>query len=456
MLRRRINSKVTVNKHKIGEKSFTRNTKMNFTNITFFIMNMVSKTMQREINNFIKNVKDSSIKYTQSAMSKARLKISPELFRELNEGLINDIYEDKEDIKLYMGFRIFGIDGTRFELPNMIIPKDKKQSEDIKKIYGQATNQHGSYAVMPRGSIMYDVENKFVIDGILNSLHVSERFMAIEHIEHFLKHKKSIKEQYNDLLIYDRGYPSFGLISYHYKNNLDFIMRVNSKSFKAVQEFKRSKKMSEIIEIEATKAILVNLSKEKQHHKLKQISEEFKEGDKIKIRAVKVLLENGDIEVLLTSLLSEEIYETSIFKELYFKRWGVETAYNVLKNIFNIENFTGLTQIAINQDFFATILTNNICSLIMNDVMEEKVTLYNNQRNRKYFYQLNNNFSIGCMKDKLVLMLTKNARIEKIYEMIEDEILSKLLPIKPNRSFPRKKNSSAKFPISKKYNGLKI
>ena len=125
MLRRRINSKVTVNKHKIGEKSFTRNTKMNFTNITFFIMNMVSKTMQREINNFIKNVKDSSIKYTQSAMSKARLKISPELFRELNEGLINDIYEDKEDIKLYMGFRIFGIDGTRFELPNMIIPKDK-------------------------------------------------------------------------------------------------------------------------------------------------------------------------------------------------------------------------------------------------------------------------------------------------------------------------------------------
>jgi len=34
--------------------------------------------------------------------------------------------------------------------------------------------------------------------------------------------------------------------------------------------------------------------------------------------------------------------------------------------------------------------------------------------------------------------------------MIEDEILANLLPIKPNRSFERKKHSSTKFPVSKK------
>ena len=33
-------------------------------------------------------------------MSKARLKISPELFIDLNEGMLEDIYEDKEEIKL--------------------------------------------------------------------------------------------------------------------------------------------------------------------------------------------------------------------------------------------------------------------------------------------------------------------------------------------------------------------
>jgi len=406
--------------------------------------------MQRELNDYIKDVKKEPIRYGKSAMSKARLKISPELFIDLNEGMLEDIYEDKEEIKLYHGFRILGVDGTTLALPNMDILKDKKQSEDIKEIYGKGKNQKGEYGITPRISIMYDLENKFVLDGILSSIHSSEGFMAIEHIDKLLEYKKNIKEVYKDLLIYDRGYPSMGLIKYHNKHGLDFLMRVNSKSFKAVQEFRRSRKVDEIIEIEVTRGILNNLSKEKQHPNLKALIQELKIGDKLKIRAVKVVLQNGMIEVLLTSLLSQDEYKTEIFQEFYFKRWGVEIGYDILKNIFNLENFTGLTQIAINQDFYATILTNNLCSLIMNDVMEEKVSLYNQSKERKYLYQLNRSFSIGCMKNSLVLMLQKNVREEKIYQMIEDEILGNLLPIKPDRSFERKKHSSTKFPVSKK------
>ena len=61
------------------------------------------------------------------------MKISPELFRELNRFFIKDIYEDKNEIKLFRGLRIFGIDGTTLELPNMRIPKDTQQSENIQK-----------------------------------------------------------------------------------------------------------------------------------------------------------------------------------------------------------------------------------------------------------------------------------------------------------------------------------
>jgi hypothetical protein len=413
-------------------------------------MNMLDKTMQRELNDFIKEVKKEPIKYGKSAMSKARLKISPELFIDLNRGLLEDIYEEKEEIKLYHGFRIIGVDGSTLALPNMDILKDKKQSEDIKEIYGKGSNQKGEYGATPRISIMYDLENKFVLDGILSSIHSSEGFMAIEHIDKLLKYKKNIKEKYQDLLIYDRGYPSMGLIKYHYKYGLDFLMRVNTQSFTAVQEFRRSKKVDEIIEIEVTRGIFNNLSKEKQHPNLKALLQELRIGDKLKIRAVKVILQNGTVEVLLTSLLSQDEYKTEIFQELYFKRWGVEIGYDILKNVFNLENFSGLTQIAINQDFYATILTNNICSLVMNDVMEEKVSLYNQAKERKYLYQLNKRFSIGCMKNSLVLMLQKNVREKKINQMIEDEILGNLLPIKPDRSFERKSYSSTTFPVSKK------
>ena len=275
------------------------------------MINMPNKTLQREINDYIKNIKNkrksnkqSTIKYTASAMSKARLKVSPEIFIELNKELILDIYRDKEEIKLYKDFRILGIDGTRLELPNMNIPKDKLQSENIKEIYGQASNYSDKYGVMPRASIMYDLENNFIIDGILGSLYTSETFMAIEHIKELIKYKQSVKVKYNDLLIYDRGYPSMGLICYHYKYKLDFLMRVNSKSFKALNLFKQSNKTDEIIEIEVSGSILRNLSQAKQHPELKQIRQELKIGEKVKIRAIKVLLDDGEIEILLTSLLS--------------------------------------------------------------------------------------------------------------------------------------------------------
>ncbi len=423
---------------------------MTFADMILFMMNMVSKTMQREINDFMKNVKDKSESYDKSSISKSRINISPELFKELNDGVVESIYKDKEEIKLFNGLRIFGVDGTTIELPNMSIPKDIKQTENLKLIYGQKSNQKGKYAIASRTSILHDLENNIIVDGIFNSIYSSEGFMAIEHINKLLQHNKRIKSQYHDLLIYDRGYPSVGLICYHNKHNLDFLMRARGNSFKAVEVFKRSKKTDEIIEIEVTSDILRNLGKEKQHPDLKQLKNELKVGDKIRVRAVKIVLKSGEVEILLTSLLSQEEYKTEIFKELYFKRWRVEVAYDVLKNIFDIENFTGLTQIAINQDFLAIILTHNITSLIMSDVTEEKVTIFNETKERKYLYQLNRNFSIGCMKDTLVSMLFKNARISKIYATIEDEIIKNLLPIKPDRSFPRNRQNSTKFPVSKK------
>ena len=207
--------------------------------------------------------------------------------------------------------------------------------------------------------------------------------MAIEHINYLVQLNKDVKAKYNDLITYDRGYPSIGLICHHYNKKIDFLMRVKNNSFKAVTQFKNSKKTDEIIELEITKDTLYNLQKDKQHPDLKQLTKELKIGQKIKVRAIKVMLKSGEVEVLLTSLFSQEKYKTEIFKELYFKRWGIEISYDILKNIFKVENFTGLTQIAINQDFLAIILTNNISSLIMNDIMEEKVTLYNEQKKKK-------------------------------------------------------------------------
>jgi len=423
---------------------------MGFSDIVLFQMNMINHSMQKEINSYFKEVKKDKMKYDKSAMSKARQKISPSLYEDLNSRFIREIYEDKKSVKLYHGLRILGIDGTNIELPNMGILKDKKQTEDIQDIYGRRANNSGELGVISKASTLYDLENNIVIDGILNSYASSERAMAIEHIRRLKKYKKAYKEKYKDLIIFDRGYPSIGLISYLDKENINYLMRIQSNTFTEVEAFRNSELDDDILELKITKDRLYQITRREQYPLLTQFREKLNVEETIKVRVIKVVLETGEIEVLITSLFDSKSYPASLFKELYFKRWGIELEYNILKNIFKIENFTGLTQIAINQDFFATLFTSNICSLIMDAIMEDKVTLYNQTKERKYLYQLNQSFSIGCMKNSLISMLLKHSRVEKIYEMIQDEIMDNLLPIKPYRNFSRKKKFKSKFPVSKK------
>jgi len=423
---------------------------MGFSDIVLFQMNMVNQSMQKEINNYFKEVKKEPIKYDKSAMSKARQKISPSLYEDLNSRFIKEIYEDKESVNLYHGLRILGIDGTTLELPNMGILKDKNQTESIKTIYGKRSNQEGNLGVISRSSILYDLENNIVLDGILGSHNNSERAMATEHIKRLKEYKKSHKEEYKDLIILDRGYPSLGLISYMNQENIDYLMRIQSNTFNEIEAFKESDLNDTILEIDITRHRLYHKIKTENYPPLMESKNKLKIGETVKIRVIKIVLNTGEIEVLITSLFDSKSYPHSLFKELYFKRWGIELEYNILKNIFKIENFTGLTQIAINQDFFATLFTSNISSLIMDAIMEDEVTLYNETKERKYLYQLNKSFSIGCMKNNLISMLINHSRVEKIYEMIQDEIMDNLLPIKPNRNFSRKKKFKSKFPVSKK------
>jgi len=56
------------------------------------------------------------------------------------------------------------------------------------------------------------------------------------------------------------------------------------------------------------------------------------------------------MEEILISNLFDESLKIQNFKELYFKRWAV-VRYDELKNHLEIENFSGTTRIAIEQDF---------------------------------------------------------------------------------------------------------
>ena len=161
---------------------------------------------------------------------------------------------------------------------------------------------------------------------------------------------------------------------------------------------------------------------------------------------MKVILDNGEIEILATSLLDDLKYPSSIFKELYFKRWGIETNYDHLKNNIQLENFTGKSELAIKQDFFANMFIMNLQSIMICDAQEE---LEKNNKKTDLDYKINRNLSLGYMKNKIINIFLKGGSVE--YDELIDLFKINPCPIRKGRKFSRILYPRArKFPMSKK------
>ena len=74
---------------------------------------------------------------------------------------------------------------------------------------------------------------------------------------------------------------------------------------------------------------------------------------------------------MTTNILDNNVIATNEFKELYVKRWNIETLYNLIKNRLLLENFTGYSYDAIMQDFYVTMLFTNLETMYTFDIKRE-------------------------------------------------------------------------------------
>jgi len=374
------------------------------------MLNFLTRSLSIEIVNFLSFLKRKDIAqetFSKSAFVQARKKIKPEVFKHLNQRIIEEFYKDNSGVlRQFDNLRILAMDGSRLTLPF---------TKELEEIYGQTKNQTNTYIVQTKACVLYDLLNEICINGVLSSIDTDERTQAKQLLEHC---------QANDLIIYDRGYPSFELIYEHYQKNLHFLMRMPLDFSQVVKDFVASGKTSQIVEI-------------KPGQKKSFENKPYTKSSTLKIRLLRITLNSGGIEVLATSLLDSKHYGNEVFKELYFKRWKIETYYDELKNKLKIEEFSGYSNQSILQDFYSTLFVSNIQTLIENEINEE-IEKESETKNIKYQYKINTTLSYGFMKDRILeLFFTKNDMNDIINEL--KELFKKhLIPIRPNRKFERK------------------
>lgn len=125
--------------------------------------------------------------------------------------------------------------------------------------------------------------------------------------------------------------------------------------------------------------------------------------------------------------------------ELYHLRWGVEESYKTLKQVSQVEYFTGKTVQAIRQDFYARIFMLNMASMVASQGLHE----------HKEEKEKNNKHPIKPNRTQ-VLAKTKDFLVDIFYAINPGKLLKQMVKIlgncfeiiRPNRSFPRPNTAS--------------
>lgn len=265
--------------------------------------------------------------------------------------------------------------------------------------------------------MMYDVLNLVTVDAQLAPYSSSERDLLYKHLP---------KAQKGDLLLMDRGYPSIALLFLLMAQGLDFCIRMKEDWWLSVKEFTESGDKERFVRF-------------KLPHKDRKMLAEYPEyiDKEVECRLVCITLENGDKEILCTSLTDTEKYPYEDFAELYHLRWNEEEGYKQFKARAEIECFTGKTALAVKQDFFARMFAMSYCAILAFPI-EEKVRKEYNEEKNKYAQKINRTESLSMFRDIAIGLLIKK-KVNKALLAFDAIVFNTREIIRPGRKFERKK-----------------
>jgi IS4 transposase len=377
-LRAFITNKQVIDSFRFNDTDFTRNRKLPFWKTTVLILRSWKTSIHNKLTKFFDDLNLLDVMPTASAFCQARKKIKPELFIALKDETVKFFYKNYEKsglVKRWNGRLLWAIDGSSINIP------DTQETRIKYRIQVNQFNKDGT--VQALSSFLYDVLNEICINGVINGTKSEKNFIFNEHVKHF--NKEAIN-------IYDRLYADYSILSFHIKEGTDFVIRCPlTNSFKVVIDFVKSDCKDKIVNLKVTEG-------------QKKFVQENKLPEEIKVRLVKVKLNNGDIEVLISSLLDRERYLHSDFKWLYNKRWGIETFFDRLKNLLEIERFSSETMIGIEQDFYALIFLSTFESVLTKED-EEELNIQNYEKKLKYEYKINKSVSYSALAEHIAELL---------------------------------------------------
>ena len=410
----------------MSPNDWTRQRTLTFAVVVLLILQGHKQAFQNALNQLFSALGKARKVPTASALCQARGKLKPEFFVHLNGVVTQNFYqlptadvtrngqrdgttESATDgaavVWTWLGHRVLGVDGTRWNLPNTAAHRD---------YFGSATNQHDTVGcAQAHGSVLYDVLNDIGLNAVLEAAQAEKDLMFDHHLEH---------TRIGDLIVMDRGYADYSVLAFWVYHQREVVVRLPRNSFKAVREFLRGPADEVVVTLRVTPD-------------QRAFVQEKKLPTTLRVRLVKLVLENGEIEVLATSLLDAERYDREALGQIYAWRWRVETYLDRLKNIFEIERFGSVRREHLQQDFYGVVFLATLESVLCRRANLE-LAEQSRRRGCRYTHQVNRAVSYSALLGRtMVLLADEKQSVEATLEELRHLFKTNPIPRRPGRHF---------------------
>ncbi len=404
--------------------SWTRKRIMPLHDILTFILAKKGLSAAMEIRKFFEAAGKTEQSVSKQDYLKQRKKLNPEVFKLLNRDYLKQFY-GRQEAKGWRGYLVLAEDGSRAEIPDSV---------ENRKTYGENGNQHGETVSRANINILYDVENRFILDVGIHRVGSSEITEAKEQIECL---KETIGER-KALAIFDRNYGSLEFINFLEEQGIKYIIRLQAGKYKAEVSGMRHK--DEWVALEHTSNRLRNSSAKRK--------QELAEKGHTSVRMVRTGFADEEQGMLVTNLKEGS---SSEIQRLYRRRWKIEQKFHTLKNKMKFESVTGKASIYVQQDFWAQMLVFNIVQDLITAAQRRAAR---EAKKKKYIYEMriNENIAIGLFKEQFIrLMMTEDDQMKgALFKQLIADMEQYIVPVRKLKSSPRKWKRMNKYKCNQK------
>jgi len=336
---------------------------------------------------------------TAASFCNARKKLRPQALRSVLRTLAGGLLA--REAPRWRGLRVFAIDGSRFSV---------RRSAALWQSCGAP---RGGGTPQVQITTLFELFGEVPLDVDVGPFGGSERVQAGSHLDCLRP---------GDLLVLDRGYPSFALLRDLIARGLHFAVRVpNASTFAAVAEFLASGRDDARIQIAPSWDFL-------QAHGGGPCQP-------LHLRALRLRAPDGSRTVILTSLPARQFCLAHV-ANLYRRRWRIEEHYKLVKSEhfgqrqFHAKSFEGVAQ-EIYAQALMLVVTRSLASSAF--ARKPAVSLRPTRR-------IHVKAAVAAVSRHLVELLLHDEadRLAVLVANLHEQIRRRVQPLRPGRSWPRR------------------